>query len=48
MSVTYTYLDFGGVDNCTLCDTNAEVYEYKRNDGKAVLICRRCQIAHEL
>lgn len=48
MSYTYSLVEFGGVDNCSLCNTNAEVYEYNRNDGKPVLICRRCQKAHQL
>jgi hypothetical protein len=48
MTHTYTMVEFGGVDNCTLCDTKAEVYEYNRSDGRVVFVCRRCQKAHNL
>ena len=41
--MTYTFQDFGGVDNCAKCDQYTEVNEWLRNDGKSLLFCRTCR-----
>lgn len=48
MIYTYSFSGYGGYDNCSLCDTETQVNEYDRNDGKVTFLCRRCEQAHKL
>ena len=43
MTLTYKLNDYGGVDNCTLCDEYSQVNDYTRSDGRAVLLCPKCE-----
>jgi hypothetical protein len=40
---TYSFGGYGGVSNCGICDDDAQVNEYTRDDGLVVFLCKPCE-----
>jgi hypothetical protein len=47
-SARFTFIDFGGVDNCSRCDLFTEVNEYRQDDDLIVGLCKSCEDKLEL
>jgi len=42
-SARFTFVDYGGIDNCSQCDQFQEINEYNRDDGLLVAFCKSCE-----
>jgi hypothetical protein len=47
-SARFTFIDYGGIDNCFRCDQFQEVNDYRRDDDLLVAICKSCEDYLEL
>jgi hypothetical protein len=47
-SARFTFVDFGGSDNCARCDKFDHVNEYTRDDGLVQAFCKKCELELEL
>ncbi len=47
-SARFTFIDFGGSDNCARCDKFDHVNEYTRDDGLVQAFCKKCEMDLEL
>jgi hypothetical protein len=47
-SARFTFIDYGGIDNCSDCDDFKEVNEYRRDDDLIVAFCNSCEDKLEL
>ena len=39
-SARFSFIDYGGVDNCSQCDRFTEVNDYRRDDDFVVGLCK--------
>ena len=39
----YSFSGYGGVENCSDCDSFTQVNEYDREDGLVVFFCKKCE-----
>jgi hypothetical protein len=45
----YSFSGYGGVENCSDCDSFAQVNEYDRiHDGAVLFFCKNCENKHHL
>jgi hypothetical protein len=44
----FTFIDYGGIDNCSQCDQFQEINEYRRDDDLLVAFCKSCEDKLEL
>jgi len=42
-SARFTFIDYGGIDNCSQCDQFQEINEYRRDDDLLVAFCKSCE-----
>ena len=47
-SARFTFVDYGGIDNCSQCDQFQEINEYRRDDDLLVAFCKSCEDKLEL
>jgi hypothetical protein len=47
-SARFTFIDYGGIDNCSQCDQFQEINEYRRDDDLLVAFCKSCEDKLEL
>jgi len=45
----YSFSGYGGIENCSDCDSFAQVNEYDRiHDGAVLFFCKNCENKHHL
>jgi hypothetical protein len=45
----YSFSGYAGMDNCSDCDSFAQVNEYDRvHDGAVLFFCKNCENKHHL
>jgi len=45
----YSFSGYGGVENCSDCDSFVQVNEYDRlHDGAVMFFCKKCENKHHL